>query len=65
MKAEQEARLEAARATNVGVGEVKRVDEMQGTLEKGKADLAALNSGLEGTLAKMEKAQKAVEVVER
>lgn len=37
---------------------------MQSTWQRGAEDLATLKSGLGGTVARMEKAQKADEVVE-
>lgn len=64
LKADQQAKIEAAKATSVDVGNVERIDEMQSTWQKGNEDLAALKSGLGGTVARMEKAQKAAEFVE-
>jgi kinetochor protein Mis14/NSL1 len=64
LKADEQAKLEAAKATSVDVGNFERVDEMQSTWQRGAEDLATLKSGLGGTVARMEKAQKAAEVVE-
>lgn len=63
MKADQEAKLQAAKATRMDVGEVERVDEMQSTWQRGAEDLAGLKGGLGETVEKMEKARRAVEVV--
>lgn len=64
LKADEEAKMEAAKAVSVEVGNMERIDEMQSTWQKGNENLAALKSGLGGTVARMEKAQKAAEVVE-
>lgn len=64
LKADAEAKMQAAKAVHVEVGGLERVEEMQSTWQKGNESLAALKAGLGGTVAKMEKAQKAVEVVE-
>ncbi len=60
----EETELEAARQTRFDLGHVERVDEMQSTWQKGSEELLALKSGLGSTVARLEKAQKAVEVVE-
>ena len=64
LRKDEEAKLEAARGTTVDVGDVQRLDEMQSTMQRGTDDLMALKYGMGGTVAKMEKAQKAVDVVE-
>ncbi|KAK4498429.1 hypothetical protein PRZ48_011087 [Zasmidium cellare] len=63
LKADREAKLEAAKATKMDVGEVERVDEMQGTWQRGAEDLARLKEGLGETVGRMEKARRAVDVV--
>lgn len=63
-KEDEDAKLNAARNTTIDVGETERLDEMQNTWSKGSDQLLALKSGLGSTVAKMEKAQKAVGVVE-
>ena len=63
MRAE-ETSLEAAREAKLDIGEAERVDEMETTWQKGSDELLALKTGLGGTVARMEKAQKAVNVVE-
>lgn len=63
MKADQEAKLQAAKATKMDVGEIQRADEMQNTWQRGAEDLAGLKGGLGETVEKMEKARRAVEVV--
>ncbi|KAK1811336.1 hypothetical protein LTR12_014278 [Friedmanniomyces endolithicus] len=60
----EEKEVEAARQTKIELGHVERVDEMQFTWQKGSEELLALKSGLGSTVARLEKAQKAVEVVE-
>ncbi|KAK0864245.1 hypothetical protein LTS02_006069 [Friedmanniomyces endolithicus] len=64
LRAIEEMELEAARQTRIDLGHVERVDEMQVTWQKGSEELLALKSGLGSTVARLEKAQKAVEVVE-
>lgn len=63
--ADQEAKIKAAGETTVDVGRVERVEEMQGTWQRGREELAGLKAGMEGTVERMERAQRAVEVVER
>ena len=63
LESEKLARLKAAEETDVGVGEVKRVEEMQGTWQRGNEDLEKLKEGMSGTVGRLEKAQRAVEVV--
>lgn len=63
LKADEEAKMEAAKATRVDVGSVDRVEEIQSSWQRGNESLAALKSGLGGTVARMEKAQQAAEVV--
>jgi kinetochor protein Mis14/NSL1 len=64
IRADEEARLAAAQATMVDVGIVERVDEMQQSWQKASSDLAGLKTGLGSSVARMEKAQKAAEVIE-
>lgn len=64
MKHDEEEKLEAAKSTKVDIGEMERLDEMQQTWSKGSDQLLALKTGLGSTVARMEKAQKAVGVVE-
>ncbi|TKA65073.1 hypothetical protein B0A55_09743 [Friedmanniomyces simplex] len=59
----EERELQAARETKVDPGHVERVDEMQSTWQRGSDELLALKSGLGSTVARLEKAQKAVDVV--
>jgi kinetochor protein Mis14/NSL1 len=61
-KAEQE-RLEVAKDTKMEVGEVERMEEVQGSWQKGSEKVAALKTGMGSTVARIEKARKAVEVV--
>ncbi|KAF2206376.1 hypothetical protein CERZMDRAFT_115745 [Cercospora zeae-maydis SCOH1-5] len=64
LEKERAARLKAAQETDVSVGEVKRVEEIQGTWQRGNEDLAKLKESMEGTVGRLEKAQKAVGVVQ-
>lgn len=60
----KDRQLEAARDTKIDRGHVERVGEMQLTWQNGSDELLALKSGLGSTVARLEKAQRAVEVVE-
>ena len=64
LKKDEETKLDAARSTKVDVGEMERLDEMQNTWLKGTDQLLELKAGLGSTVARMEKAQKAVGVLE-
>ncbi|KAK5124412.1 hypothetical protein LTR85_001629 [Meristemomyces frigidus] len=63
LKKDEEEKMDAAKGTKVDIGEMERLDEMQSTWSKGSEQLLALKSGLGSTVARMEKAQKAVAVV--
>ncbi|CAK4031717.1 Hypothetical predicted protein [Lecanosticta acicola] len=65
LEREQEVRVAAARKTELQVGRVERVGEMQSAWVRGREDLAGLKGGMEGTLERMERARKAVEAVEK
>ena len=56
--------LEDAKNTNMEVGEVERLDEIQASWQNGSENLLALKSGMGGTVAKMERARQAVDVLE-
>lgn len=47
------------------VGQVERLDEVQATWQNGSESLMNLKSGLGGTVAKMEKAQQAVDLFDQ
>lgn len=64
LKKDEVEKLDAAKGTKIDIGEMERLDEMQDTWSKGSDQLLALKSGLGSTVARMEKAQKAVGVVE-
>lgn len=59
-----EQQLENAKASKVDVGEMERMDEVQSTYQSGTENLNNLKSGLGGTVAKMERAQAAVDYLE-
>ena len=56
--------LQDAKNTRMDVGEVERLDEIRATWQSGSDSLVSLKSGLGGTVAKMERAQRAVDVLE-
>lgn len=64
LRREEQGRMADARATRLDVGEVERLDEVQRTWQQGTDGLMALTAGLGNTVAKMERAQGSVEVVE-
>lgn len=64
LRRDEEDRLRAAKDTDIDIGEVQRSDEIQSTWQHGAENLMALKSGLGGTVAKMERAQQAVNVIE-
>ncbi|KAK5718828.1 hypothetical protein LTR17_015593 [Elasticomyces elasticus] len=60
----EKQKIESAKGTSIDPGHIDRVDEMQSTWQNGSEELLALKSGLGGTVARLEKAQKAVDVVQ-
>ena len=64
MRKREEAELAAAREAKLDVGEIERLDEVQGSWAKGTEELGELKTRLGGTVAKMERAKKAVDFVE-
>lgn len=64
LKKQEEDTLAAARASKLNISEAERMDEVQGTWQKGTEELGGLKTRLGSTIAKMERAQKAVEYVE-
>lgn len=63
LKADAERRVEEAKKAKVEVGNVERVDEMKGNWRRGQEGLEELKRGLGGSVAGLEKANQAVEVV--
>ena len=63
LERDREEGVEKARGTDIGIEEVERLDEMQISWARGSEQLLALKSGLGGTVARMEKAQRAVGVL--
>jgi kinetochor protein Mis14/NSL1 len=59
-----EQQLQQANLATVDIGEVERIDDMESTWRVGSENLTALKSGLGGTIAKMERAQQAVDYIE-
>lgn len=64
LQKDEEGKLEAARSTNMNIGEIERLDEIQNTWQNGSENLVALKSGLGSTVAKMERARNANEAIE-
>lgn len=64
LKKHEEADMAAAKESKLDVGEIERLDEVQGTWQKGTEELDELKTRMGGTVAKMERAQKAVDFVE-
>lgn len=64
MSKDEQDRLTVARSTKVDVDEMARLDEMQRSWQRGMEGLVVLKSGLGSTVAKMERAQKAVDEIE-
>lgn len=46
------------------IGETERMEEVQSTWQSGAQSLLALKTGLGGTVEKMERAQRVVDVLE-
>ena len=63
LQKDEAAKLEQARSTTLDIGELERLDEIQSSWQSGTENLISLKSGLGGTVAKMERAQQAVEVL--
>lgn len=60
----REALLEDARQTKVEIPAVERLEEIQSTWQNGTESLNTLKTELGGTVAKLERAQQAVDFVE-
>jgi kinetochor protein Mis14/NSL1 len=55
---------EAASALKLDVGDVERLGEIEGTWQRGTEELEDLKGKVGGTVARMERAKRAVEFVE-
>ena len=71
LTAAEAARVAAARATSIAMeddaattADPERQEEMQRAFRRGVEDLAAVKTGMGGTVAKLERAREAVKVVE-
>ncbi|RMY42274.1 hypothetical protein D0864_16132 [Hortaea werneckii] len=64
LQKDEQMKLEEARNTHMEIGEMERLDEMQNAWTKGTEQLQELRTGLGSTVARMEKAEKAVGVLE-
>ncbi|GAB1725721.1 hypothetical protein NU195Hw_g4878t1 [Hortaea werneckii] len=64
LQKDEQMKLDEARNTRMEIGEMERLDEMQSAWSKGTEQLQELRTGLGSTVARMEKAEKAVGVLE-
>ncbi|KAM0696716.1 hypothetical protein Q7P36_003965 [Cladosporium allicinum] len=64
VRKQEEMDAEAARAMKLDVGDVERLGEVQGTWQRGTEQLEDLKGKVGGTVARMERAKRAVEFVE-
>ncbi|GAB1740273.1 hypothetical protein NU219Hw_g5388t2 [Hortaea werneckii] len=64
LQKDEQMKLDEARETHMEIEEMERLDEMQSAWTKGTEQLQELRTGLGSTVARMEKAEKAVGVLE-
>jgi kinetochor protein Mis14/NSL1 len=64
VKKQEETDAEAARELKLDVGDMERLGEVQGTWQRGTEELEELIARVGGTVARMERAKRAVEFVE-
>ncbi|KAI7284677.1 hypothetical protein KC345_g2139 [Hortaea werneckii] len=64
LQKDEQMKLDEARSTRMEIGEMERLDEMHSAWTKGTEQLQELRTGLGSTVARMEKAEKAVGVLE-
>ncbi|KAI7164769.1 hypothetical protein KC349_g415 [Hortaea werneckii] len=64
LQKDEQMKLDEARSTHMEIGEMDRLDEMQTAWTKGTEQLQELRTGLGSTVARMEKAEKAVGILE-
>ncbi|KAI7171145.1 hypothetical protein D0869_10698 [Hortaea werneckii] len=64
LQKDEQMKLDEARSTHMEIEEMERLDEMQNAWTKGTEQLQELRTGLGSTVARMEKAEKAVGVLE-
>ncbi|KAI7480956.1 hypothetical protein KC351_g6701 [Hortaea werneckii] len=64
LQKDEQMKLDEARSTRMEIEEMERLDEMQSAWTKGTEQLQELRTGLGSTVARMEKAEKAVGVLE-
>ena len=63
LQRDEQERLDEAKGTTLRVSEIERVDDIQSTWRDGVQTLHALQNDLGGTLAKMERAQRAFDAL--
>lgn len=64
VKEQAEMDAQAAKEVKLDLGEMERLGEMQGTWQRGTEELEELKGRVGGTVARMERAKRAVEFVE-
>ena len=64
LRKDEETRLEEAKNTTMDVGQVERSEDIQNSWQNGSESLISLKSGLGGTVAKLERAQQVVNLLE-
>jgi len=64
VKKQEELDAEAARELKLDAGDLERMGEVQGTWQRGTEELEELKGKVGGTVARMERAKRAVEFVE-
>ena len=61
---DETARLDEAKSVEIKMDDMQRLDEVQSSWQTGSESLNALKLGLGGTVAKMERAQQAADVLQ-
>lgn len=64
VKKQSELDAQAAKELKLDVGEMERLDEVQGTWQRGMEELEELKGRVGGTVARVERARRAVDFVE-
>jgi len=64
LQKDEQTKLDEARNTHMEIEDMERLDEMQNAWTKGTEQLQELRTGLGSTVARMQKAEKAVGVLE-
>ena len=64
LSAGEDVQMQAANSTKMEIPPMERVGETHRTWQKGTEDLSGLKTNLGGTVARLERAQKAMEVID-